>query len=91
MSTLVEILQRQGNYVEAHLYGRRVLKGYRRLGVQGAEGVEKTLVILVQICHDDGKVEGEDTYAFMLSDFLENKEVAVGEEGDQRQGPTDGE
>jgi hypothetical protein len=81
MSTLVEILQRQGNYVEAHLYGRRVLKGYRRLGAQGAEGVEKALVMLVQICHDDGKVEEEDAYASMLSDILESKEVAVGEEG----------
>jgi hypothetical protein len=81
MSTLVEILQRQGNYVEAHLYGRRVLKGYRRLGAQGAGGVEKALVMLVQICHDDGKVEEEDAYASMLSDILESKEVAVGEEG----------
>ena len=81
MSTLVEILQRQGNYVEAHLYGRRVLKGYRKLGAQGAEGVEKALVMLVQICHDDGKVEEEDAYASMLSDILESKEVAVGEEG----------
>ena len=81
MSTLVEILQRQGNYVEAHLYGRKVLKGYRRLGAQGAEGVEKALVMLVQVCHDDGKVEEEDAYASMLSDILESKEVAVGEEG----------
>jgi hypothetical protein len=81
MSTLVEILQRQGNYVEAHLYGRKVLKGYRRLGAQGAGGAEKALVMLVQICHDDGKVEEEDAYASMLSDFLESKEVAVGEEG----------
>jgi len=81
MSTLVEILQRQGNYVEAHLYGRRVLKGYRRLGAQGAGGVEKALVMLVQICHDDGKVEEEDAYASMLSDFLESKEDDVGEEG----------
>jgi hypothetical protein len=86
MSTLVEILKRQGNYVEAHLYGRRVLKGYMRLGAQGAEGVEKALAILVQICHDDGKVEEEDAYASMLSDFLESKEVAVGGEGTKGKG-----
>ena len=53
----------------------------RRLGVHGAEGVEKALVMLVQICHDDGKVEEEDAYASMLYDILESKKVAVGEEG----------
>ena len=36
------------------------------------------LVILVQICRDDRKVE-EDAYASMPSDFLDSKGVTVGE------------
>jgi tetratricopeptide (TPR) repeat protein len=70
MLTLVNILIQKGSYTEALLYGRRALKGYRKMGSDGAEGVESSLKSLVHVCHLNGNYDEEDAYAAILSDFL---------------------
>jgi hypothetical protein len=70
MLVLVDILLEKRAHAEALLYGRRALKGYRRLGSSGTFGVERALRVLMQICRADGNVDEEDAYGAMLSDFL---------------------
>jgi hypothetical protein len=68
--TLVDVLIYKKSYAEALLYGRRALKGYRKMGSNGAPGVESSLKALVRVCHMDGNYDEEDAYAAILSDFL---------------------
>jgi hypothetical protein len=80
ISQLVTILYQREDYVQGQLYARRALRGYRKLGVQGAEGVERTLILLVEICRAGGNVDEEEAYAVMLEDILERnaaREVEV--------------
>lgn len=70
---LSEVLFYKGEYVEGHLYARRALKGYRKLGLEGAEGAEKTLLLLVKICKADDKVEEEDACLALLAEILNKK------------------
>ncbi|KAH6672009.1 hypothetical protein B0J14DRAFT_639956 [Halenospora varia] len=70
--SLSEVLFKKGSYVEALLYGRRALKGYRRVGCElGTTNIEKTLELLIRICHSAGNPDEEDAYAAILSDFQE--------------------
>ncbi|KAH8653149.1 hypothetical protein BGZ60DRAFT_179099 [Tricladium varicosporioides] len=68
---LVDILLHKNSYAEALLYGRRALKGYRRMGSDGVLGVKSSLKALVRICHMSGNYDEEDAYAVILSDFLQ--------------------
>lgn len=68
--TLIDVLLNKKSYVEALLYGRRAFKGYKKLGLEGIEGVEKSLRVLVRVCHLDDNFDEEDAYATMLTDFL---------------------
>ncbi|KAH6677154.1 hypothetical protein B0J14DRAFT_336766 [Halenospora varia] len=68
--TLVDVLIYKKSYAEALLYGRRVLKGYRKMGSNGVPGVESSLKALVRVCHMDGNYDEEDAYAAILSDFF---------------------
>lgn len=52
MLILVEVLLQQGSYAEALLYGRKALKGFRRLGTSGGGGVQKALQLLIRVCHE---------------------------------------
>ena len=61
-----EIMKENEEYVDAHLQGRRSLRGFKKLGESGFEGYEKCLVLLVQLCSDDGKVDVEEAYAALL-------------------------
>jgi tetratricopeptide (TPR) repeat protein len=70
MLTLIDVLLHKNSYAEALLYGRRALKGYRKLGSDGIGGVEKSLRVLVHVCHLDENFDEEDAYAAILSDFL---------------------
>ncbi|KAF2501207.1 hypothetical protein BU16DRAFT_192631 [Lophium mytilinum] len=71
LSTLVTVLFQKSDYIACHLYARQALKGYKRLGPQGHEGFERTLILLVEICKADGKADEEEAYAVMLSDYQE--------------------
>ncbi|TVY16454.1 GTP-binding protein rhoA [Lachnellula arida] len=74
MLTLVDVLLHKSSYAEALLYGRRALKGYRKLGSKGTSGVEKSLNTLIHICHLDGNLEDEEeAYSVILSDFLQKQ------------------
>jgi tetratricopeptide (TPR) repeat protein len=70
MLTLIDVLLHKKSYAEALLYGRRALKGYRKLGSEGIGGVEKSLRVLVRVCRLDENFDEEDAYATLLSDFL---------------------
>jgi hypothetical protein len=69
--TLIDVLIHKSSYAEAHLYGRRALKGYRKMGLEGVPGVESSLQALMRICHVNGNYDEEDAYAEILSDFLQ--------------------
>jgi hypothetical protein len=73
ISTLVDVLFNKGDYVEGHLYARKGLKGYRKLGADGTTGVERMLEMLVKISHADSKFDEEDAYEAMLSDFIDKR------------------
>ena len=70
---LVEILIEKQDLVEAQLYARRALNGYRKIGASGVEGTEMSLRSLVHLCHLKGELEEEEAYSIMLNDFLESK------------------
>lgn len=69
--TLIDVLIHKSSYAEAHLYGRRALKGYRKMGLEGVSGVESSLKALMRICHMNGDWDEGDAYAEILSDFLQ--------------------
>ena len=66
---LAEIMVKNHDYVEAHLQGRRSLRGFKRLGEAGQEGYEKSLVFLVSTCHIDNKTDEEEAYAALLANY----------------------
>jgi hypothetical protein len=68
--TLIDVLIHKSSYAEAHLYGRRALKGYRKMGLEGVPGVESSLKALIRICHVNANHDEADAYAEILSDFL---------------------
>jgi hypothetical protein len=70
MLILVYVLIHKESYTEALLYGRRALRGYRKLGSNGLEGVESSLKSLMRVCHLNGNYDEEGAYAAILSDFL---------------------
>jgi len=72
--TLVQVLLNKEAYSEALLYGRRALKGYRRIGHAGMLGVTKSLQLLIEICHAEGNVDEEEAYTAVLSSFTEQQE-----------------
>lgn len=79
MYRLAELLLINGECVEAHLYARRVLRGYKKLSNDGLSGVEMALILLVDICGKDGKVDEEEAYAAMLADSREKRAFAPGD------------
>lgn len=73
MLDLVEVLIQKGDYMEARLYGRKGLKGYRKLGPTGLPGVETSLRLLILICTKDGDLDEGDAYGSILADLLDQK------------------
>jgi hypothetical protein len=71
MLILVEILLKKCAYAEALLYGRRALKSYRKLGLEGNIGVQDSLKLLCQVCNAAGNHDEEDAYSAILSDVLQ--------------------
>jgi hypothetical protein len=63
---LSELMMKNKEYVEAHLQGRRCLRGFKKLGESGQEGYEKCLVLLVSLCSEEGKIDEEEAYAALL-------------------------
>jgi hypothetical protein len=74
MLILIDVLVQKASYTEAYLYGRRTLKGYRKMGSDGLPGVESSLKALIHICHMNGNYEEEDAYTAILSDFKQLNE-----------------
>ncbi len=52
---------------ETELCGRRALQGYLTLGLEGVSSVEKTLWLLIQICHSCRDLEDEEASVAMLA------------------------
>lgn len=73
ISTLVMVLYAKKDYVQGHLYGRKLLRGYRKLGPSGEEGVERSLTLLVAICKASGNTDEEQAYSIMLENLRERK------------------
>lgn len=69
MLKLIDILVKKTSYAEAYLYGRRTLKGYRKMGSDGLPGVESSLKALIHICHMNGNYDEGEAYAATLSNF----------------------
>jgi hypothetical protein len=63
---LAEVMMNNEEYVEAHLHGRRSLRGFKRLGELGYEGYENCLTLLVLLCNKEGKIDEEEAYADLL-------------------------
>lgn len=68
--TLVEILLNKSAHAEALLDGRRALKGYRKMGPEGRDGVGDSLKLLCQICNASGNRDEEDAYTAILGNAL---------------------
>ncbi|RSM08981.1 hypothetical protein CEP52_004389 [Fusarium oligoseptatum] len=86
ISTLVMVLYAKKDYVQGHLYGRKLLRGYRKLGPSGEDGVERSLTLLVAICKASGSADEEQAYSIMLENLRERKAaqsmpISVIEEG----------
>lgn len=73
ISSLVTILYAKKDYVQGHLYARQLLHGYRKLGTSGEDGVERTLILLVEICKASGNSDEEEAYSIMLEGILEKE------------------
>ena len=63
---LADIMVKNKEHVEAHLQGRKSLRGFKKLGEAGYEGYERCLVFLIQLCSDEGKEDEEEAYAALL-------------------------
>ena len=63
---LSEVLMNTKDYTEAQLHGRQSLRGFRKLREQGYVGYEKSLVLLIQICNEQGNLEDEEAYTALL-------------------------
>ena len=63
---LAEIMMQNREYVEAHLQGRRSLRGFKKLGESGFDGYEKSLVFLIHLCNAEDKADEEEAYAALL-------------------------
>lgn len=63
---LAELMMKNKEYVEAHLQGRRSLRGFKKLGEPGFEGYEKCLVFLIQLCNEERKLDEEEAYIALL-------------------------
>ncbi|KAG4431525.1 hypothetical protein IFR05_012982 [Cadophora sp. M221] len=58
------------------LYGRRALKGLRKLGgSDGDFGAAKCLLLLIKVCQDEGNHDEEEAFTVILSNF-EAKKIA---------------
>lgn len=67
---LVEVFRKDGQCTEARFYGRQVLGGYRKFGVEGHEGARNILVLPVEISQEERNVDKEDAYFTMLQDVV---------------------
>lgn len=74
---LAEVMFKQKSYVEAQTQARRALRGYTKLGVDGKDGVEKSLDLLIQICADGDDHENLHTYTAHRSIVLSRKDSAA--------------
>ncbi|KAL6155353.1 hypothetical protein ACJQWK_00875 [Exserohilum turcicum] len=63
---LAELMMINQDYVEAHLQGRRSLRGFRKLEKNGHDGYENCLAFLIQISKMEGKVDEEEAYTALL-------------------------
>ena len=71
---LAEIMMKNHEYVEAHLQGRRSLRGFKKLGESGFGGYEKSLVFLVHLCNADNKSDEVEAYAALLGSHRATRE-----------------
>lgn len=67
MLALTRILYRKKEYEDAYLYGRKALKGCRKLGPPGYLIAGATLHTLILICRATGNIEQEEAYTLMHS------------------------
>jgi len=74
--TLTDILFQRGSYAEAQLQARRALRGYRKLGPSGAEGTERTLTVLIQICSAMENMDELEAYRSLLIEILKAKQTS---------------
>lgn len=72
---LVELLLKKEACAETLLYGWQALKGYRRMGVPGTDGVSKALRLLITICHAEsrGTADEEEADTAILYDFTDRQ------------------
>jgi hypothetical protein len=68
---IIAVLRAEKNFAEAHLYGRRLLTGYRALGTSGYAGIRQSLDLLILICQEEPNADQEQAYSSMLAVFLE--------------------
>lgn len=73
---LVQVLLKGANYSEARLYGRQILRHYRKLGDDGSTGALNTLELLIKACQGDGDVDEEEAYTAMV-DFIHKRKSNV--------------
>lgn len=86
---LCEILMNTKDYTEAQLHGRKALQGFRKKRESGHDGYEKTLVLLIQICNEEGNLEDEEAYAALLGSHrghAESQHFTPGTESNADQG-----
>ncbi|KAF2657920.1 hypothetical protein K491DRAFT_308034 [Lophiostoma macrostomum CBS 122681] len=62
---LIKIMMQNQEYVEAHLQGRRALRGFKRLGKAGLPGYVDCIDILIAICRQEGKVDEAEGYIIL--------------------------
>jgi hypothetical protein len=75
---LAEVMMKNEEYVEAHLQGRRSLRGFKRLGEPGYKGYEECLTLLVLLSNKEGKIDEEEAYADLLgSHQVKTKRLSI--------------
>jgi len=74
----VSVLLYKSDYVEGQSCARRALKAYRKLGLEGREGVKQILNQLVYICRSQGSHNDDESFNEMLVDVLRDEEFLTG-------------
>lgn len=68
---IIGILIKLKDPAQARIYAKRCVKGYKKLGASGREGLERALRLLVEACRMDGEIEEAQAYELILSNLLE--------------------
>lgn len=65
VATLARLSQRRGDTIQALLYARRALKGFKK--VQDASHIRSCLLLLIELCSTDNVDDDAEVYTIMLS------------------------